>query len=168
MVRIKRSTCPVLGPTRKRQLFCKQNNSTHIQQQAGYLRHDTEAERKILSALYHHELTLYKNFFQPVIKLESKTRVKGKIKKKYDRTKTPYARLMKSNKTSSTRKAELRQIYESLNPAELKRRIEKRLALLQKVHDQKKGRSEEVIPELSPAVLVSKLIIQPKRIQYHS
>ncbi len=64
--------------------FVEQKNSTHIRQPVGYLRYDTETERKILSALYRNELRLYKNFFQPVIKLAEKTRVKGKVKKKYD------------------------------------------------------------------------------------
>jgi hypothetical protein len=148
--------------------FVEQKNSTHIRQPVGYLRYDTEAERKILSSLYRNELRLYKNFFQPVIKLESKTRVAGKIRKKYDQARTPYARVMESDQISSRQKARWRRRYESLNPAELKRRIERKLALLQKVYDRKKNQRKEVIPELVPAVSVSKLIIQPKRVRCHS
>jgi hypothetical protein len=67
--------------------FVEQKNSTHIRKPIGYLRYTTEAEKNILSALYQNELRLYKNFFQPVIKIISKTRVKEKIKKNMIRRK---------------------------------------------------------------------------------
>lgn len=118
--------------------FVEQKNSTHVRKEVGYLRYDTETEQEILVDLYHHELRLFKNFFQPVIKLVSKIRIKGKIKKKYDTPKTPYKRLMESFKVSQEKKEELKTLYESLNPAELKRMIEKKLCILQKAHDNKK------------------------------
>jgi len=132
--------------------FVEQKNSTHIRQEIGYLRYDIEAERKMLSALYRNELRLYKNFFQPVIKLVEKTRVKGKIKKKYDRPKTPYARLMESDRLSPAEKESMCRLYESLNPAELRRKIDDRLKALQKVHDRKTGRRKEVNPKLATGV----------------
>ncbi|RJQ31316.1 hypothetical protein C4572_02710 [Candidatus Parcubacteria bacterium] len=118
--------------------FVEQKNSTHVRKEVGYLRYDTETERQILSDLYRNELRLFKNFFQPVIKLVPKTRIKGKIKKKYDKAKTPYGRLMESDKVSAEKKKELKTLYESLNPAELRRSIRKKLNLLQKTHDSKK------------------------------
>lgn len=148
--------------------FVEQKNSTHIRQEIGYLRYDTEEERIIVSALYRNELRLYKNFFQPVIKLRSKMRVKGKIKKKYDKAKTPYARLMASDRISPAQKKKLRQAYESLNPAELKRRIDKRVKELQDAHDRKSGRQKEVAPPISKGISVSNLIIQPTRVRCHT
>lgn len=56
----------------------------------GYLRYDTLRELMIINDLYHNELRLYKNFFQPVMKLISKERIGGRIKRKYDIPKTPY------------------------------------------------------------------------------
>lgn len=47
----------------------------------GYLRYDTEEELECLNDLYRNELRLYKNFFQPVNKLERKERVGGHITK---------------------------------------------------------------------------------------
>lgn len=132
--------------------FVEQKNSTHIRQPVGYPRYDTKAERKILSALYRNEPRLYKNFFQPVIKLAEKTRVKGKIKKKYDRPQTPYARLMESGRLSAAEKEDLRLLYESLNPTELRRKIDRRLAELQKVHDRKTRQRKEVNPKLTAGV----------------
>lgn len=145
--------------------FVEQKNSTHIRRHAGYLRYDTEAERSILADLYRNELRLYKNFFQPVIKLVSKTRVKGKIKKKYDLPKTPYTRLMESDLVNTDRKEEIKRIYESLNPAALKRSIDAKLTKLQKAHDKKKGLRKEVN---SQELSVSSLIIQPEAVRCHS
>lgn len=50
-----------------------------------------------MNDLYRNELRLYKNFFQPVMKLQSKERIGGKVKRKYDVPLTPYQRLMESD-----------------------------------------------------------------------
>lgn len=133
--------------------FIEQKNSTHVRQVIGYLRYDTEEEADCLNDLYRNELRLYKNFFQPVIKLESKERIGGKIKRKYGRAKTPYRRLIESNQISEKEKEELTVIYQSLNPAELKRMIDKRLANLLKIYRKKKGREDvNLIKKLSPSL----------------
>ena len=119
--------------------FVEQKNSTHVRKVSGYLRYDTEEERVILAGLYRDELRLYKNFFQPVMKLASKERIKGKIHKKYDVPKTPYLRLMESDALTAEQKAALERVYESLNPAELKRKIDVKLKALYKAHQKKNG-----------------------------
>lgn len=60
----------------------------------GYLRYDTLKELMIINDIYEGDLRLYKNFFQPVMKLVSKHRISGHVKRKYDTPKTPYRRLM--------------------------------------------------------------------------
>jgi len=60
------------------------------------------------------------------MKLERKERIAGKVKRKYDIPKTPYQRLMESGQISHEEKKELEIIYRSLNPAELKRKIEEK------------------------------------------
>lgn len=122
--------------------FVEQKNSTHVRQVVGYFRYDTEEERSVINGLYKNELRLYKNFFQPVMKLSEKTRIGGKIKKKYDTPKTPYQRLMESDMVSEEKREELKKIYESLNPAELKRGIDKKLAKLYRVYQKKNGSRE--------------------------
>lgn len=121
--------------------FVEQKNSTHVRQIVGYLRYDTEEERTIIAHLYQNELRLYKNFFQPVMKLVSKTRVNGKIKKKYDAPRTPYQRLMESNSLSQPQKNKLRKCYQTLNPAELKRTIDAKLQELYQAYQKKNGSS---------------------------
>ena len=142
--------------------FVEQKNSTHVRQIVGYLRHDTEEERAIISSLYRNELRLFKNFFQPVLKLKEKVRENGRIKKKYDKAKTPYLRLMESDKITKEKKEELKKIYDSLNPAKLKREIDAKLKLLYKEY--KKHSGSEIIQKssrkLTPTI-VSLLIGQP-------
>jgi len=49
--------------------FVEQKNSTHVRNVVGHLRYDTEGELALIKELYRGELRLYKNFFQPVMKL---------------------------------------------------------------------------------------------------
>jgi len=114
--------------------FVEQKNSTHVRQIVGHLRYETEAELKLIQSLYRLELRLYKNFFQTTIKLKEKTRVKGKIHRRYDTPKTPYQRALESPEVSEEQKTELRATYASLNPAALKRQIDRKCALLYRLY----------------------------------
>lgn len=125
--------------------FVEQKNWTHVKKFVGYLRYDTKEEQEIINDLYRNELRLYKNFFQPVMKLVSKERVASKIKRKYDKPKTPYQRVMESSEVSREEKRKLQKIYESLNPAELKRTIDAKLKKLYQVYQDKK-KSQKVNP----------------------
>lgn len=119
--------------------FVEQKNSTHVRQVVGYLRYDTVEEQAIMNDLYQNELRLYKNFFQPVMKLAAKERIKGKIHKRQGRAMTPYKRLINSKFLSRKRKLALTKIYDSLNPAKLKRAMDAKLALLYNAYKKKNG-----------------------------
>jgi len=122
--------------------FVEQKNSTHVRAVIGHLRYDTEKELVIINSLYRNELRLYKNFFQPVMKLKEKIRDKGKVHRKYDIPKTPYQRIMESRKIPEETKEELRELYQSLNPAELKRGIDEKIQQLFKTYEQKNKETE--------------------------
>jgi hypothetical protein len=49
--------------------------------------------------------------------------VGSKVSKKYDRAKTPFRRVLKSEHIDDKIKKNLKKQYDSLNPAELKRKI---------------------------------------------
>jgi hypothetical protein len=128
--------------------FIEQKNSQNVRKVVGHVRYDTELELEILNSLYHHELRLYKNFFQPVMRLESKERDKGHVKRKYQRAKTPYRWLMDSIETPPEVKKKLEDKYNSLNPAELKRGIDVKLKQLAKVYQLKhQSMAEEQLEE---------------------
>ncbi len=121
--------------------YVEQKNWTHVKKVFGYLRYDTQGEQKLINDLYENELRLYKNFFQPVMKLKEKVREEGKVHRRYHIAKTPYQRLMESGQIPQERRKELERIYLSLNPAELKRVIEAKLDQLWEIYKRKKGGS---------------------------
>ena len=134
--------------------FVEQKNSTHVRKPFGYLRYDTQEEIDVMNGLYRHELRLFKNFFQPVMKLVKKERIKGKIHRKYDKAKTPYQRIMNSNQINKKTKDELAEIYESLNPAELKRAIDGKIKNLYKVYSKKNGEKvDSAVKKLIPSMV---------------
>jgi len=118
--------------------FVEQKNSSHVRAYLGHLRYDTDYEQMIINDLYA-TLRLYKNFFQPVMKLKSKFREKGKIHRQYDVPKTPYQRVIESNSLSDEKRQELTNLYLSLNPVELKRRID---GLTKKLYYEYKAKKE--------------------------
>ena len=120
--------------------FIEQKNFTHVRRPLGYLRYDTPEELALIRDLYRHELRLSKNFFQPVMRLARKTQVRGRAKRTYSLAMTPYHRLLESGQLSPEKAQELRQLYLSLNPAELKRRIDRKLARLWDLYKKKKKR----------------------------
>jgi len=103
--------------------WVEQRNWTHVRKVVGYRRLDTMAELAVLRELYEH-LRLYKNFFQPTMKLVSKEREGGKIRRRYDEPKTPYQRLLESGQLSAAAARRLASLYEALNVAALRRAIE--------------------------------------------
>jgi len=127
----------------------EQKNNTHVRRLVGYLRYDTVEEQNLLNDLYGNELRLFKNFFQPVIKLVLKERIGGRIHRRYDKPRTPFRRLLESPETSKKKKQELMKIYLSLNPAELKRNIDKKLDMLYKFYKQKNDKNNSQKVELN-------------------
>jgi hypothetical protein len=140
--------------------YIEQKNWTHVRKVLGYYRYDNIEELKMINELYRKQLRLYKNFFQPVMKLVSKERIGGRVKRSYDSPRTPYQRLMESNQITSERKAELESLYCSLNPAQLRRDIEVKLEKLFQTYEFK-HRSGKVDPQRkSTANSVTSLMIQ--------
>ena len=130
--------------------FVEQKNSTHVRAFLGNLRYDSEHEMMIINELYDY-LRLYKNFFQPVIKLKEKIREKGKIHRKYDSAKTPYQRIIESANFSEEKRKELTDLYLSLNPAEIKRYLDKLTVILYEAYQEKnKSKKVEIYKKIHP------------------
>lgn len=86
------------------------------------MRYDTEEELKIMNELWD-LVDRYENYFQPVMKLIEKEREGSRIRRKYERAKTPYQRVLENEYISEEVKEKLRKEYDKLNPVELKREI---------------------------------------------
>ena len=104
--------------------YVEQKNYSVVRKMVGYRRYDTEEEQKILNRLYRF-LSFYTNYFQPLRKLVKKERVGSKVKKTYDTPKTPYRRVMEIPEIPERTKETLTRLYNQINPAQLKREIEK-------------------------------------------
>jgi hypothetical protein len=112
--------------------WVEQKNWTHVRKVVGYRRFDTSGELRVLNEIYG-VLRLYKNFCLPTIRLQSKVRDGGRIRRVYEAPCTPYQRVMESPQTDRKTKRQLREIYEGLNPAELYRRLTELRAQLEKL-----------------------------------
>lgn len=128
-----------LGFTRSRpnmkndNAYVEQKNYTHIRNWLGYRRYDTKEQLEMINDLYTNELRLFNNFFRPVMKIKSKEKINNSVyKKRYDIAQTPYQRILNSAKISKATKEELTQIYLSLNPVQLKRNIDAKIAKIRK------------------------------------
>ena len=92
----------------------KKNDSCHVEQKngnvvrrlVGYERYDTKAAFECLGRVYD-LIRLYINFFQPTMKLVSKTRHGAKVHKVYDTAQTPYQRLAQAGVLTGAKKTEM-------------------------------------------------------------
>ncbi len=115
----------------------KKNDSCHVEQKngnvvrrlVGYDRYTSRAAFQCLERLYD-GVRLYMNFFQPTMKLVSKTRHGAKVNKTYDTARTPYQRLLGAGMLTEVRQQELAATYHGLNPVKLLEQINSNLEQL--------------------------------------
>jgi hypothetical protein len=105
----------------------EQKNWTQVRHLFGYDRLNIEELVEPMNDLYSKEWSLYNNFFRPSQKLMKKTKINSKYIRKYDIPKTPYMRVIESDYVSDKEKEKLKQIFDKLNPFELKCMIEEKL-----------------------------------------
>jgi hypothetical protein len=148
--------CRREGITFTRSRSYKKNDSCHVEQKnwsvvrrlIGYDRYNSRAALEALNRTYD-LLRLYVNFFQPVMKLVTKTRHGAKVHKVYDMARTPYQRLLDSGVLTEAKQQELAATYHGLNPVLLLRQINQNLESLWKlaehpVHQQRKVKTQKV------------------------
>lgn len=116
----------------------EQKNWTHVRKIVGYQRLETQEQADCLNKLYRGPVRLYMNFFQPTMKLVGKERIGGRLKRTYDVPKTPYQRVMEHPAISSQAKERLSALYQTLNPAVLKREIEEGVKELSRIANRQK------------------------------
>ena len=120
----------------------KKNDSCHVEQKngnivrrlVGYDRYTSKAAYQCLERLYH-SVRLYVNFFQPTMKLLSKTRHGARVHKVYEAAQTPYQRLLKTGILTEVKQRELAATYSGLNPVTLLKQINSNLEQLWRLAD---------------------------------
>lgn len=104
------------------QCHVEQKNSAVVRPLVGYARYETEEAAVHLNRLYQvHRLCV--NFFEPSMKLTSKSRQGARVRKSYDEAKTPWQRLAAAKGLSPEAQERLHQQFLSLNPAQLRRDV---------------------------------------------
>jgi hypothetical protein len=111
------------------QAHVEQKNWSVVRHLVGYDRLETFDEYNLLQAIYS-ELSLYFNFFQPVLKLISKSHWEDRIIKRYDTASTPYHRVLASEMIPFETKVKLTNIYVQLNPVSLRKSIDLKVSRL--------------------------------------
>lgn len=103
----------------------EQKNGDKVRKLVGYHRYDTGGEVELLNKLYDIE-DLISNFFIPSQKLVEKVKdERGRVvKKRYDKAKTAYQRLMGSRGIDKETKEKLESTYQRLNLVELREESE--------------------------------------------
>jgi hypothetical protein len=136
------SYCQREGITFTRSRSYKKNDSCHVEQKnwsvvrrlVGYDRYTSQAALERLSLVYA-TLRYYVNFFQPTMKLVSKTRKGARVHKVYDTAKTPYQRLLESGMLTPAQQVEMAATYRGLNPVLLLSQLNAHLEQLWKLAD---------------------------------
>lgn len=105
----------------------EQKNWTHVRQNFGYERHDNPAVVEPINALARGAYGQLLNFFHASLKLESKERHQGRVRRIYGAAQTPLARVLASAEVTEETKARLRQEKAGLNPFALKQAVDRSL-----------------------------------------
>jgi hypothetical protein len=121
-------------PYRKNdQAHVEQKNWSVIRQWFGYKRFKTKKALDIINQMCE-LLSLYQNFFQPAMKLAIKQRVGAKIKRIYDKSQTPYQRVMNHPDIPRIVKLKLIAKYRQANPVKILRELNHLREKLEKCH----------------------------------
>jgi len=106
----------------------EQKNWTHVRQLFGYERLEERELVKLMNEIYSEYWNTMNNFFIPSRKLVEKTRIGGRIQKRYDKPKTPYLRLMECLELDAEFKQALQERYRMHNPFNLHEGLKSKLS----------------------------------------
>lgn len=105
----------------------EQKQWTHVRQLLGYDRLEDRRLVEPIDDLYAHEWRALHNFFLPSMRLVSKERDGGHLRRHHSKPMTPCQRLLACPNLCEERKRALSKEFESLDPFELQDQIERKL-----------------------------------------
>jgi hypothetical protein len=118
--------------------YVEQKNGSIVRRVIGRDRYSSKQAYETLNRIYN-LLRLYVNYFQPTMKLVSKTRHGARVYRVYDKAETPYQRVLNSGAVTEAKKAELYATYSLLNPVKLLKQINDSVEYLWKLRDRHPG-----------------------------
>lgn len=105
----------------------EQKNWTHVRKLLGWERYDSAAAVQAINDLYRQELRLWLNLYMPSVKLVKKMRVGSKVRRVYDRARTPLERVLASGEAKTPPLKQLERLRQSLDPFHLSQAIDQQL-----------------------------------------
>jgi hypothetical protein len=112
------------------QAHVEQKNFTHVRQLLGYGRYGEIELKALVDDLYGSAWLPLRNHFTPVMKLVGKIREGSRVRKNYDKPSSPYQRLLDCPEVDEKTKRDLRKKHLQLDPIELARAVEEKLAVI--------------------------------------
>ena len=111
----------------------EQKNWTHVRQCFGYQRHDNPEVVEPINELVKGVYGQLRNYFHASLKLESKERYDGRIRRIYGKAQTPLARVVASTEVTKETKQKLQEQKARLNPFALKLEVARKLKEIAKL-----------------------------------
>jgi hypothetical protein len=105
------------------QCWVEQKNGSIVRQLVGYDRFEGERAYRQLGELYR-AVRLYVNFFQPSMKLRTKTRTGSRVRRTYGPAQTPFQRVLASGVLDGASERRLKAVYQALDPVRLLNQLE--------------------------------------------
>lgn len=102
-------------------------NYQSVRKVTGYDRITNPVLVEMIDDVYQNEHRLLTNYFYTTLKLSEKVKIDGKVRKVYEEAKTPYQRVMNSDKIAKVVKNRLTEEYKRLNPAALQRSLKRKM-----------------------------------------
>jgi hypothetical protein len=105
------------------QAWVEQKNGSVVRQLVGYDRFEGQRAYRQLAELYR-AVRLYVNFFQPSMKLRTKTRIGSRVRRTYGPAQTPFQRVLASGVLDASTQRRLTAVYRALDPVRLLHQLE--------------------------------------------
>jgi hypothetical protein len=106
----------------------EQKNWTHVRQLFGHDRFEHRPLVTLMNRVYANWNVL-QNHFRPTFKLRSKEKIGSRYRRRYEKPRTPYQRLVQCSQLSPQARHQLKAEHRQLNPVLLKKNVEQDLKL---------------------------------------
>jgi hypothetical protein len=129
--------------------FVEGANRHVVRRWMGHERLDSAAQARALNRFYD-RLWLYQNFFQPVMRLQTKTRdpQSGRLRRTWDAARTPFERLLDTEALAPQARVCLTRLYDRTDPLALREELLRDLEALFALPGAQPGRTEDIFTTL--------------------
>ena len=125
----------------------EQKNWTHVRKLLGYVRYDTDEALGAINDLYKGDLRLLQNLFLPSVKLLRKERIGSKVRRHYDKARTPLDRVIECAGVDSAIVGKLKALREQMDPFALSASVDHQI---ERIYDLASLRRSPATPSQKP------------------